>query len=73
MIHTVKGFSIVNEADIFLEFPCFLYDPMDADNFISGSSAFSKPSFSIWKFLEVLEVLGSTTEAKLEGFWALTY
>ena len=68
MIHTVKGFSIVNEADIFLEFPCFLYDPMDADNFISGSSAFSKPSFSIWKFLEVLEVLGSTTEAKLEGF-----
>jgi hypothetical protein len=66
MIHTVKGFkSIVNEADIFLEFPCFLYNLMDADNFISGSSAFSKPSFSIWKFLEVL---GSTTEAKLEGF-----
>ena len=70
VIHTGKGFSLISKAeeDVSLEFPCFLYDPMDADNFISGSSAFSKPSFSIWKFLEVLEVLGSTTEAKLEGF-----
>ena len=59
MIHTVKGFSIVNETgvDVFLEFPCFLYDPESVGNLISGSSAFSKPSFSIWKFLEVLEVL----------------
>ena len=42
MIHTVKGFSIVNEggADIFLELPCFLYDLMDVGNLISGSSAF---------------------------------
>ena len=37
-----KGFSIVNEADVFLEFSCFFYDPMDVGNLISGSSAFSK-------------------------------
>ena len=40
MIHTVKGFSIVNEADVFLEFPGFLSDPTDVGNLISGSSAF---------------------------------
>ena len=53
MIHTVKGFSIVNEAevDIFLEFSCFFYGPTDVDNLISGSSAFSKSSLNIWKFL----------------------
>ena len=50
VIHTVKGFSIVNEADIFLEFPCFFYDPVDVGNLISGSSAFSKSSLYIWKF-----------------------
>ena len=51
VVHTVKGFSIVDEAevDVFLEFPCFLYDPMDVGNLISGSSAFSKPSLYIWK------------------------
>ena len=44
MIHTVKGFQIVDEADIgvFLEFPCFLHDPTELENLISGSSAFSK-------------------------------
>ena len=49
MIHTVKGFSIVNEAeiDVFLEFPCFLYDPADVDNLISGSTAFSKTSLNL--------------------------
>ena len=53
MIHTVKGFSVVNETeiDVFLEFPCLFYDPMDAGNFISSSSAFSKSSLYIWKFL----------------------
>ena len=53
MIHTVKGFSIVNETevDVFLEFPCFFYDPANVGNLISGSSAFSKPSLYIWKFL----------------------
>ena len=51
VIHTVIGFSVVNEAevDIFLEFPCLFYDPMDAGNLISGSSAFSKSSWYIWK------------------------
>ena len=52
VIHTVKGFSIVNEAKVefFLEFPCFLYDPLDVSNLISGSSAFSKSNLYIWKF-----------------------
>ena len=52
VIYTVKGFSIVNEAeeDVFLEFSSFFYDPMDVGNLISGSSAFSKPSLDIWKF-----------------------
>ena len=52
MFHTVKVFHIVNEAevDVFLEFPCFLYDPMDVGNLISDSSAFSKSSLNIWKF-----------------------
>ena len=52
VIYRVKGFSIVNEAevDIFLEFSCFFYDPADVDNLISGSSAFSKSSLYIWKF-----------------------
>ena len=50
MIHTVKGFSILNEGevDVFLEFPCFFYDPADVGNLISGSSAFSKTSLNIW-------------------------
>ena len=53
MIHTVRGFSIVDktEVDVFLEFLSFLYDPVNVDNLISGSSAFSKPSLDIWKFL----------------------
>ena len=52
MIHTVKGFSIVSEAevDVFLEFSCFFYDPMDVGNLVSGSSAFSKTSLNMWKF-----------------------
>ena len=53
MIHTVKGFSIVDETevDVFLEFPCFLYNPVNVGNLISRSSPFSKPSLDIWKFL----------------------
>ena len=53
VILTVKGFSVVNEAevDILLEFSCFFYDLADVDNLISGSSAFSKSSLNIWKFL----------------------
>ena len=53
VIHTVKGFSVVNEleVDVFLEFSSFFYDPTDVGNLISGSSAFSKSSLNIWKFL----------------------
>ena len=53
VIHTVKGFDIVNKAeiDVFLELPCFFNDPADVGNLISGSSAFSKTSSNIWKFL----------------------
>ena len=52
VIHTVKGFGIVNETrlEVFLEFSFFLYDPMDVDSLISGSSAFSKSTLSICKF-----------------------
>ena len=51
VIHTVKGFSTVNEAegDVFLEFSSFFYDTTDVGNLISGSSAFSKSSLNIWK------------------------
>ena len=52
VLHTVKGFSIVNEAEVdaSLEFLCFLYDPTNVENLIFGSSAFSKSSLYIWKF-----------------------
>ena len=52
VIHTVKGFVIVNKAeiDVFLELSCFLYDRTDVGNLISGSSAFSKTSLNTWKF-----------------------
>ena len=52
MIHTVKGFSVINKAggDAFLELSCFFDDPMDVGNLIYGSSAFSKSSLNIWKF-----------------------
>ena len=53
MIHTLKGFGTVNETqiDVLLEFPSFLYDPMNVGNLISGSSSLSKSSLDIWKFL----------------------
>ena len=53
VIHTVKGLGIVDkeEIDVFLEFSCFFHDPVDVDNLISGSSAFSKTSLYIWKFM----------------------
>ena len=52
VIQTVKGFGLVNKAeiDLFLEFSCFFNNLMDVDNLISGSSAFSKTSLNIWKF-----------------------
>ena len=75
VIHTVKGFGIVNkgEIDVFLERSCFFDDPVDVGNLISGSSAFSKTSLNIWKFtvqnqLEHLEVHGLKAEDCLGEF-----
>ena len=53
VIHTVKGFSVVNEAevDVFLEFLCFFYDPTAVGNLISSSSALSKSILNMWEFL----------------------
>ena len=52
VIHTVKGFGVVNKAkvDVFLELSCFFDDPLDVGDLISRSSAFSKSSLNIWKF-----------------------
>ena len=70
VIHTGKGFSIVNEAEVgvFLEFSCFFYDPTDVDNLISGSSAFSKSSLNIWKFS--VHVLLKTNLKDFEHYFA---
>ena len=64
VIHTVKGFGIVNKAeiDVFLELSCFFHDPTNIGNLISGSSAFSKSSLNIY-----LEVHGSRTVEALLG------
>ena len=53
MIHTVKGIGVISKAevDVFMEFSCFFYDPTDVGNLIFGSSAFSKSSLNIWKFM----------------------
>ena len=51
VIHTVKGFGVVNKTDVFLELSCFFYDPTDVGHLISGPSAFSKSSLNIWKFM----------------------
>ena len=61
VIHTVKGFGIVNktEVDVFLKLSCFLDDPVDVGSLISGSSAFSKSSLNMWKFtVHVMVKLG---------------
>ena len=73
VIHTVKGFSIVREAEVdaFLEFPCFRYDPINASNLISGSSAFSKSSLYIWKFL--IHVLLKPNLKNFEHYLASTW
>ena len=73
VIHTVKGFSIVNETEVdaFLEFPCFFYDPAYVGNLISGSSAFSKSTLYIWKFLVhvLLKPSLKDFEQTLAGMW----
>ena len=70
VIHTVKGFGIVNkvELEIFLELSCFFYDPMDVGNLISCSSAFSKSSLNIWKF--TVHVLLKPTLENFEHYFA---
>ena len=57
MIHTVKGFGIVNKAeiDVFLELSCFFDVPVDVSSLVSGSSAFSKTSLNVWKFTVLAE------------------
>ena len=71
MIHTVKGFGIVNETevDVFMEFSCFLYDPVDVGNLISGSFAFTKSSLSICKFWVHVLLLKASLE-NFENFFA---
>ena len=66
MVHTVKGFGIVNKAevDVFLELSCFFDDRADVGKFISGSSAFSKTSLNIWKF-----TVHCIVEVWLGEFW----
>ena len=63
VVHTVKGFGIVNKAEVddFLELSCFFDDPADVGNLISGSSAFLKSSLNIWKF-SVLVLLKPSLE-----------
>ena len=70
MIHTVKGFGIVNKAevDVFLVFSCFFDDPTDVDNLISGSSAFSKSSLNFWKF--TVHILLKPGLENLEDYFA---
>ena len=70
MIHTVKGFSVVNEAevDVFLKICCFFYDPADVGNLIFGSSAFSKSNLYIWKFS--VHILLKTSLKNFEHYFA---
>ena len=73
VIHIVKGFSIVSEAevDIFLEFPSFFYDLVNVGNLVSCSSAFSKPNLNIWKFSVhiLLKLSLKDFEHYLAGMW----
>ena len=66
VIHTVKGFSTVDETevDVFLEFPCFLYESANLGKLISGSSNFSKPSLNLCKFLVHIILKSSMQDIK---------
>ena len=70
MIHTVNSVSIVNKAEIYvlLEFSCFFDNPKDVGNLISGSSAFSKSSLNVWKFL--VHVLLKTSLENFQYYFA---
>ena len=73
VIHRIKGFRVVNEAevDVFLEFPCFFYKPTDVGNLTSGSSAFSKSSLNIWNFSVhvLLKPSGNNFKHNLANMW----
>ena len=66
MVHIVKGFGVVNETEVnvLLEFPSFLYNPMNVGNLISGPSPFSKSSLDIWKFLVCIMLKPSMQDFK---------
>ena len=70
VIHTVKGFGTVNKAevDVFLKLFCFFDDPTDVGNLISGSSAFSKTSLNIWKFM--VHILLKPGSENFENYFA---
>ena len=70
VIHIFKGFGVVNKAevDVFLELSCFFYNPTDVGNLMSGSSAFSKSSLNIWKFM--VHVLLKSTLENFEHYFA---
>ena len=67
MIHTVKGFSVANKAevDVFMELSCVFDDPMDVGNLNSGSSAFSKSSLNIWNFTVHIPVMPGLEDFEL--------
>ena len=66
VIHTFKGFGIVNKAevDVFLEVPCFSYDPVDVGSLISGFSAFSKSKLYIWPFSFIVPLKSSLRDIR---------
>ena len=70
--HTVKGFGVVNKAevDVFMELSCFFHDPADVSNLISGSSGFSKSSLNIWKFS--VQVLFKPSLENFEHYFILS-
>ena len=75
VIHTVKGFGIVNKAevDVFLELSCFFDDPTDVGDLVSGSSAFSKSTLNIWKFTlhaEACDINYHQCQAGDIGMWS---
>ena len=73
MVHTVKGFSIVNKAevDVFLELSCFFNDPTDVGNLDCGSCAFSKSGLNIWMFL--VHILLKPGMENFEHYFAYVY
>ena len=73
MVHRVKGFSIVNKAevDVFLELSCFFNDPTDVGNLVSGSCAFSKSGLNIWMFM--VHILLKPGMENYEPYFAYVY